>query len=279
MLVASWRNVVEVRTAWRRLDALLRSSPEAQAATELPRPAGALSVERVVFALPKSDGPILRGIAFGLPAGEHLGVIGPSAAGKSTLARLLVGVWKPVSGAVRLDGADVATWNREHLGPHVGYLPQQAELFTGTVAENIARLAPPDAAAVIRAAQRACVHEMLVRLPKAYDTEVGENGAALSPGQRQCVALARALYGDPRFLVLDEPNNNMDVDGEAALMRALQLLRQERVTVVIVAHRPALLAGVDKLLVLRQGQVELFGPREDIMHRVTRVVHSARGAA
>ena len=279
MLVAGWRNVVDVRSAWKRLDTLLKNTPEAAAGTELPRPAGELSVERVAFALPRTDRPILRGVAFRLAPGESLGVIGPSAAGKSTLARLLVGVWKPLAGSVRLDGADVATWQREHLGPYVGYLPQHVELFAGTVAENISRLAAPDAAAVIRAGQRASVHEMLLRLPRGYDTEVGEGGAALSPGQRQCVALARTLYGDPRLVVLDEPNANMDVDGEAALMRALQLLKQERVTAVIVAHRPALLAGVDKLLVLKQGQVELFGPREEVMHRVTRVVQAARGAA
>jgi PrtD family type I secretion system ABC transporter len=283
MLVAGWRTVVDVRSAWKRLDTLLKNTPEAAAGTELPRPAGELSVERVAFALPRTDRPILRGVAFRLAPGESLGVIGPSAAGKSTLARLLVGVWKPLSGAVRLDGADVAGWQREHLGPYVGYLPQHVELFSGTVAENISRLAEPDAAAVIRAAQRASVHEMLLRLPRGYDTEVGEGGAALSPGQRQCVALARALYspmsGSPRLVVLDEPNANMDVDGEAALMRALQALKQDGVTVVIVAHRPALLAGVDKLLVLKQGQVELFGPREEVMHRVTRVVHAARGAA
>jgi len=279
MLVASWRNVVDVRSAWKRLDTLLRSSPEAAPGTELPRPAGELSVERLTFALPRTERPILRGVAMSLPAGESLGVIGPSAAGKSTLARLLVGVWKPNAGSVRLDGADVATWQREQLGPHIGYLPQQIELFSGTVAENIARLTEPDAAAVIRAGQRAHVHEMVLRLPKGYDTEVGESGAALSPGQRQCVALARALYGDPRLVVLDEPNANMDVDGEDALMRTLTLLRQERVTVVIIAHRPALIAGVDKLLVLKQGQVELFGPRNEIVHRVTRVVHAARGAA
>jgi PrtD family type I secretion system ABC transporter len=283
MLVASWRNVVDVRSAWQRLDALLKNTPEAAPGTELPRPAGDLSVERVAFALPRTDRHILRGVDFRLAAGESLGVIGPSAAGKSTLARLLVGVWKPLTGSVRLDGADVATWQREHLGPYVGYLPQQVELFSGTVTQNIARLGEPDAAAVIRAGQRAQVHEMLLRLPKGYDTEVGEGGAALSPGQRQCVALARTLYapmsGSPRLVVLDEPNSNMDVDGEAALMRALQGLKQDGVTVVIVAHRPALLAGVDKLLVLKQGQVELFGPRAEIMHRVTRVVTAARGAA
>jgi ABC-type protease/lipase transport system fused ATPase/permease subunit len=190
----------------------------------------------------------------------------------------VVGIWKPLAGTVRLDGADVAVWQREQLGPHIGYLPQAAELFAGTVAANIARLEEPDAAAVVRAAQRAHVHEMLLRLPKGYDTDVGDGGSALSPGQRQCVALARALYGEPRLVVLDEPNANMDVDGEEALMRTLALLRQERVTVLVIAHRPSLLAGVDRLLVLKQGQVEMFGSRAEIMHRVTRAV-PARGAA
>jgi PrtD family type I secretion system ABC transporter len=278
MLVGSWRTIIDVQAAWKRLDALLKGSPAAPPGTELPRPTGALAAERVVFALPRTDRHIIKGVSFSLAPGESLGLIGPSAAGKSTLARLVVGIWKPLAGTVRLDGADVAVWQREQLGPHIGYLPQAAELFAGTVAANIARLEEPDAAAVVRAAQRAHVHEMLLRLPKGYDTDVGDGGSALSPGQRQCVALARALYGEPRLVVLDEPNANMDVDGEEALMRTLALLRQERVTVLVIAHRPSLLAGVDRLLVLKQGQAEMFGSRAEIMHRVTRAL-PARGAA
>jgi PrtD family type I secretion system ABC transporter len=279
MLVAGWHSLVEVREAWTRLGLLLAANPPAPPATALPPPSGALNVEHVIFALPRAPRPIIRGVSFSLSPGESLGIIGPTSAGKSTLARLIVGVWRPISGAVRLDGADVSTWQRGELGPSIGYVPQDVELFTGTVAENIARLGKPDAGAVIRAAQRAHVHELLLRLREGYDTEVGDSGAALSPGQRQMVALARALYGDPRLVVLDEPNANLDVDGEEALKQALRLLKQDRVTTILIAHRPSLVAGLDKLLVLKEGAVELFGPRAEILARVTRLVSAARGAA
>jgi PrtD family type I secretion system ABC transporter len=279
MLVAGWRNLVEVRAAWRRLEKLFATNPPVQAGTALPAPRGELAVERVVYGFPGAARPALRGVSFSLPAGESLGVIGPTAAGKSTLARLIVGVWKPVSGAVRLDGADVSTWQREQLGAHVGYVPQAVGLFAGTVAENIARLAETDAAAVIRAAQSAHTHEMILRLPKGYDTEVGESGAALSPGQRQRIALARALYGEPRLVVLDEPNANLDVEGDDALLRAMNDLKSAGVTVVVIAHRPSLLGSMDKLLVLKDGVAEMFGPRAEITARVTRGVAQVRGAA
>jgi PrtD family type I secretion system ABC transporter len=266
-LVASWRSLVEARTAWTRLDQLLKAMPPAGPHTELPAPSGRLEVERVMFGY--GEKAIVRGVSFSLEAGEALGLIGPSASGKSTLARLLIGVWQPRSGVVRLDGADVAAWPRERLGPHIGYLPQDVELFGGTVAENIARLGEPDAAEVIRAAQRAHVHELILRLPKGYDTEIGEGGQALSPGQRQRIALARALYRGPRFVLLDEPNANLDHEGEEALMRALQGLKAEGATLVVIAHRPSLLRGVDKILVLREGLVDRFGPRAEIMERVT----------
>jgi ABC-type protease/lipase transport system fused ATPase/permease subunit len=187
---------------------------------------------------------------------------------------LIVGVWKPVTGTVRLDSADVSTWAREKLGPHIGYLPQDVELFTGTVAEHIARLAQPDASEVLRAAQRAHVHELILRLPKGYDTDIGESARMLSPGQAQRIALARALYGNPRLVLLDEPNANLDHDGERALLRTLRALKEAGTTVIIIAHRPLLLAGVDKLLVVREGAVEAFGPRADILPRVTRAVPS-----
>jgi len=278
MLVAGWRSLVEVRAAARRLRQLLAAAPAARGGTALPAPRGELAVERVVYGFPGAERPALRGVSFALQPGESLGIIGPTAAGKSTLARVAIGVWKPVSGAVRLDGADVAAWDREDLGRHVGYVPQAVGLFGGTVAENIARLGAPDDAAVVRAAQRAHAHEMILRLPKGYDTAVGDTGAALSPGQRQRVALARALYGDPRLVVLDEPNANLDAEGEEALVRTLQALREQRVTVLVVAHRPSLLGGVDKLLVLKEGQVELFGPRAEVVARVTRAA-PVRGVA
>jgi PrtD family type I secretion system ABC transporter len=267
-VVAGWRGLVEARSAWRRLDQLLTENREQEPHTELPTPVGALEVERVIFAF--KDKPVLRGVSFKLEPGDALGLVGPSASGKSTLARLIVGVWRPAAGVVRLDGADLAVWPRERLGPHIGYLPQDVELFGGTVAENIARLAEPDAAEVIRAAQRAQVHELILRLPAGYDTEIGESGQALSPGQRQRIALARALYGNPRLVVLDEPNANLDREGEEALVRCLYALKKDAVTVVVIAHRPSLLHGVDKMLVLREGLAERFGPRAEVMQLVTR---------
>jgi len=277
LLVSGWRQMVEAKIAWGRLDQLLTANPPAMPGTELPVPTGEISVERVVFALKGAEKPIIRGVSFALTAGESLGIIGPSASGKSTLARLVVGVWKPVSGAVRMDGADVASWSRERLGPSIGYLPQDVELFHGTVADNIARLGEPDANEVIRAAQAAHVHDLILHLPKGYDTEIGDAGTSLSPGQRQRIGLARALYGKPRLVVLDEPNSNLDRDGEEALARTMAELKTEGVTVLIVAHRPSLLGGVDKLLVMREGAAEMFGPRAEIMARVTRAVPSTPG--
>lgn len=279
MLVAGWRNLVEVRSAWQRLEKLFAANPPAPPATRLPVPRGELAVERLLFAFPGAGRPTLRGVTFNLQAGESLGIIGPSAAGKSTLARLLVGVWKPAAGAVRLDGADVATWQREQVGKYIGYVPQVVGLFAGTVAENIARLGEPDAVAVIGAAKRAHAHDMILRLAKGYDTAIGDGGVALSAGQRQRVALARALYGAPRLVVLDEPNANLDAEGDEALVRTMQGLKQAGVTAIVVAHRPSLLVGMDKLLVLKDGVLEMFGTRAEIMARVGRTVPQMRGAA
>jgi PrtD family type I secretion system ABC transporter len=268
-LIASWRGLVEARSALSRLGRLLAEESPA-ATTQLPAPRGALKVERAVFGVKGVERPVLRGVSFEIAAGETLGIIGPSASGKSTLARLLVGVWRPASGVVRLDGADVAAWPRADLGPYVGYVPQDVELFGGTVAQNIARMGEPDAAKVVQAAQGAQVHELILRLPKGYDTEIGDGGSSLSPGQRQRIALARALYGAPRLVVLDEPNANLDREGDEALVGVLQRLKAEKVTVVIIAHRPSLLGSADKLLVLRDGAVDLFGSRNEVLSRVTR---------
>jgi PrtD family type I secretion system ABC transporter len=278
-LVAGWRSLVEARSAWRRIDELLKEQAVLAPSTELPAPRGELAVERLTFGMRGAERPILRNVSFALAPGETIGIIGPSAAGKSTLARLMVGVWKAQSGSVRLDGADVAAWPRERLGPYIGYLPQDVELFAGSVAENIARLGEAQPAEVIRAAEHAHVHALILRLPKGYDTEVGEHGSRLSPGQRQRIALARALYGKPCLVVLDEPNANLDHDGEEALARTLRLLKEEGTTTVIIAHRPSLLAGVDKLLVLREGVVDMYGPRAEIMARVTRNALAKRDAA
>src|SRR4051812_18786085 len=197
-LVSGWRALVEARAAWRRLTKLLDERPAEPAPTALPAPEGDLSVEKVVFAVRGVERPLLRGVSFAIDAGETVGIVGPSGSGKSTLARLIVGVWRPHAGVVRLDGGDIGLWPRENLGPHIGYVPQDVELFAGTVSENIARMGEPDPDRVIRAAQRAQVHELILRLPKGYDTELGESAAALSAGQKQRVALARALYGEPR---------------------------------------------------------------------------------
>ena len=268
--IGHWRQFVATRTAYRRLDELLRENPEAIDTLKLPKPEGNVSLEQVVAVPPGAAKPALKGVSFKLRAGEALGVIGPSAAGKSTLARLLVGVWPPYSGTVRLDGAELHGWNREDLGPHIGYLPQDIELFSGTVAENIARFADqPDAELVIQAARRAGVHEMVLRLADGYDTEIGENGSFLSGGQRQRIGLARAVYGTPALVVLDEPNSNLDAAGDRALTEAIVDLTSQHTTVVVMAHRPSAIMAVDKLLMLRDGLVEAFGPKEEVLAQVT----------
>ncbi|MCU0896782.1 MAG: type I secretion system permease/ATPase [Burkholderiales bacterium] len=262
--IAGWKSLVEARAAYGRLDKALAAAPAA-AATELPAPTGALSVERVVFGFRGQERPIIKGVSFDLAPGDVLAIVGPSAAGKSTLARIIVGVWPPASGVVRLDGADIAKWPHERLGPHIGYLPQNVELFAGTVSENIARMGEIDSEAVIRAAQRANAHDMILHLAHGYDTPIGEGGSFLSAGQRQRVALARALYGNPKLIVLDEPNSNLDNDGETALIEAVRELKAENVTVIVITHRTTLLAVADKVMVLREGAVEKLGPINEVL--------------
>jgi len=266
--ITTWRGLVDARAAYRRLKQLLKDSPQTEQTLKLPPPSGRLQVQGVTFQIPGSDRALLRGVTFYLEPGESLGLIGPSAAGKSTLSRVITGIWRPSSGIVRLDGADVSTWPREDLGPHIGYLPQDVELFAGTVGENISRLCPADDEKIIHAATRSYTHGMIKRLPKAYNTQIGEAGVELSSGQRQRIGLARAMFGDVRLVVLDEPNANLDSEGEEALAKCLNDLKRARVTTITVSHRPSLLANVDKLLVLKDGQVELFGPREEVLGRL-----------
>jgi len=263
--IAGWKGLVNARSAYGRLDEILAAEPQEETVTELPVPKGDLSVEQVVFGFKGQERPVIKQVSFYLSVGESLAIVGPSAAGKSTLARLIVGLWKPVLGKVRLDGADIAAWPRARLGPYVGYLPQNVELFAGTVSQNIARMGEVDSTAVIDAAKRADAHEMILRLPHGYDTFVGEGGAFLSGGQRQRVALARALYGKPRLVVLDEPNSNLDVEGEAALIKAIQRMKTDGVTLLVITHRSKILTIMDKILLLRDGIIEKLGPASEIL--------------
>ena len=264
-VVSQWQTVVNVRDAWMRLVQLLAAVPARAPSMALPAPRGVLQVEQLVAGAPGSGVPILRGVVFALNPGEALAVVGPSASGKTTLARLLVGLWPAASGKVRLDGADVHTWNKGELGPHVGYLPQGVELFEGTLAENIARFGVVDPAKVEAAARAVSLHDFIVSLPQGYDSAVGAEGARLSGGQRQRVGLARALYGDPVFVVLDEANSSLDEEGDAALARAISAAKARGTTFVIMTHRTSVLGVVDKMLVLRDGQQQAFGPRDDVL--------------
>jgi ATP-binding cassette, subfamily C, bacterial len=278
-IVGSWRNLVSARGGFLRVRELLSANPPRDTSLSLPRPHGRLAVEALTFVPPLTNKPILRGVAFGIESGEVLGIIGPSGAGKSTLARQLVGVLIPSAGAVRLDGSDVSIWARTSLGDHLGYLPQDIELFADTVAANISRFQEGEDHEVIQAAQMAGVHEMILRLPNGYDTQVGEGGAILSGGFRQRIGLARAVYGSPSLVVLDEPSSNLDAEGDAALSECIMQLKKRGTTVVIISHRPSTIGVVDKLLVLREGVAEMFGPRAEIMSRLTRAVpvHAVQG--
>lgn len=266
-LIGSYRSMLDAFDAYKEMDDVLQSMHERPRLSVVPtRPTGALSVENVTYTVPGLDKPILSNVSFEIPAGEIVGVIGPSGAGKTTLATLLVGIDAPTHGHVRLDGTDVYAWPSEDLGRYIGYLPQSVELFDGTVRDNICRLlpdAPPDA--IIRAAGLAGLHEIIQRLPKEYDTPVGDAGMLMSGGQRQRIGLARALYGDPLLLVLDEPNSNLDSQGEEALKNTLHALKARGCTVVLIAHRINVLQHVDKVLVLRDGVVHKFAPRDEVV--------------
>jgi ATP-binding cassette subfamily C protein EexD len=268
--ISSWSAMAAARDAYRRTQRLLAALPRGERSFTLPQPQGHLAVERVTILAPGGERAILKNISFELLPGEALGIIGPTGAGKSTLARVLVGAWPVASGAVRFDGADLPSWDKRSLGRHLGYVAQSVELFPGTIRDNISRLEEADLQAVIAAAQAAGVHDLILHLPKGYDTDIGEGGAALSGGMRQRIALARALFGAPRLLVLDEPNANLDAAGEQALQRALMAAKAARTAIVLVTHRRSVLQRMDKLLWLRDGQIVAFGPRDQVLAATTR---------
>ena len=276
--IGGWRGFLAARESYRRLVKEIGAQGDEATQMPLPTPLGALSFESVSAGPPEVRKLTVQNLKFTLAAGSCLGITGPSAAGKSTLARLAVGVWRPASGVVRLDGANVSDWNREDLGPNIGYLPQDIELFTGTVAVNIARFGEVDPKLVVEAAQLAGAHQMILSLPEGYDTVIGAAGANLSGGQRQRVGLARAFYGNPALILLDEPTSNLDAEGESAVRQAMDELRRRERTVIVIAHRPALLGGTDQLMVMMGGQVVKLGPTSEMMPLITRrVVAAAEG--
>ncbi|AMN39762.1 type I secretion system ABC transporter, PrtD family [Rhodoplanes sp. Z2-YC6860] len=269
--IANWKGFVNARQSWRRLEQLLKNLPPQPKKLQLPAPTQALTVETLMVAPPGAQKTSVQEVSFTLRAGNALGVIGPSASGKSSMARALVGVWRPMRGAVRLDGASLDQWSAGALGQHIGYLPQGVELIEGSIAENIARF-DPDASpeAIVAAAKAAGVHDMIVGLPSGYETPIGEQGTNLSAGQQQRVALARALYGDPFLVVLDEPNSNLDSEGEEALTKAILGVRARGGIVIVIAHRPSALAAVDLVLVMARGTQQAFGPKDDVLSKVLR---------
>jgi PrtD family type I secretion system ABC transporter len=267
--LGTWKGFISARAAHLRLLALVKATKAAEGGVALPAPAGRLSVENVTLMLPGRDRPVLRGVDFKIEPGTVLALVGPSASGKSTLCRLMVGSWTPSAGHIRLDGADVTRWDRNDLGRHVGYMPQTVELFGGSVRDNIARLGEATDQEVIQAATICGCHDLILRLPRGYETDIGEAGSHLSGGQKQRIALARAVLRMPRFIVLDEPNSNLDAEGEAKLAGAIQAMKQAGSTVVIVSHRMPLFGLVDMIAVMREGVLEKFGPRDTVLNELS----------
>jgi ATP-binding cassette subfamily C exporter for protease/lipase len=278
-LIAVWKSFAATRSAYERLSGLLAMNPARDAGMPLPKPQGAITVEAVVAAPPGAQTAVIKGLSFAVAPGDVLGVIGPSGSGKSTLARLLVGVWPAAQGKVRLDGADIHQWNKGELGPHIGYLPQDIELFGGTVADNIARFGEIDSEKVVLAAQRAGVHDLILHFPQGYDTKLGDGGAGLSGGQKQRLGLARAMYGDPSVIVLDEPNSNLDDVGEQALVQAIIDLRKRGKTIVLITHRTSIIGITNKLLLLRDGVGQMFGPTNEVLAALQEANNKGQQAA
>jgi ATP-binding cassette subfamily C exporter for protease/lipase len=275
-LIGVWRNWDSTRSAYRRLSELLEANPPRQSSMSLPKPQGRVSVEAVSAAAPGGKIPVIKNLSFTLVPGDVLGVIGSSGAGKSSLARLLVGVWPAAMGVVRLDGADVYRWNKDELGSSIGYLPQDIELFAGTVSENIARFSEASAEKVVAAAKITGVHEMILQFPQGYDTLLGDGGAGLSGGQKQRIGLARAMYDDPCLLVLDEPNSNLDDVGEQALVSAIAEFRKRGKTVVLITHRSSAIGTTNKLLLLRDGAAQAFGPTSQVLADLAKAMQEQR---
>jgi PrtD family type I secretion system ABC transporter len=278
-VIGIWKQFVGARVSYRRLTDLLRATAGATERSNPPRPLGVLSADGVSATPPGRDTPSLSDLTFELGSGQVLGIIGPSGAGKSTLARLLVGAWRPDAGTVRFDGADIQSWDAETRGTFVGYLPQDVELFDGTIAENIGRFGALDSEAIVAAARRADVHDLILRLPLGYDTPIGKGGSALSGGQRQRIGLARAVFGNPAIIVLDEPNSNLDDVGEAALVHAVLQMKAAGTTVIVFSHRPSILSAADQIMVLEAGKIRLFGSRAEVLAAVTRPVINSGGRA
>jgi ATP-binding cassette subfamily C protein len=282
LAISNWKSFVAARQSWVRLRELFAQMPATASAMALPKPEKELRVENVTIVPPGERKPTVAGLGFVMAAGSALGVIGPSGSGKSTLSRILTGAWTPAAGKVRLDGASFDQWDRETVGRHIGYLPQGVELFDGTIGENICRFEDdPDPEAIIAAAKAAGAHELILRFEKGYDSDIGEAGSALSAGQRQRIGLARALYGDPFIVVLDEPNANLDAEGEAAVVRAIASVKARRGIAVVVAHRPSAIGAVDFILMMEEGRMKAFGPRDEVLSKVLRAPNgqAAKGFA
>ena len=270
LIIGSWKGFISARSQYNRLNEILDQQKAEPDRMSLPAPEGHVNVENIIVSPPGSRTPVIKGISFTVPAGMVVGVIGPSASGKSTLARALLGIWVPQHGVVRLDGADISSWDKSELGPHIGYLPQDIELFEGSISENIARFSEVDAEKVVLAAKTAGVHEMILQLADGYDTVIGSDGANLSGGQRQRIGLARAIYGTPKLIILDEPNSNLDEVGEKALALAIQQLKAAGSTVFVITHRTNILTQLDRLLVMNNGTISMYGPREQVMAELSK---------
>lgn len=270
LIIGSWKGFISARSQYNRLNDILDKQKAESERMSLPAPEGHIQVENIIVSPPGSRTPVIKGISFVVPSGTVVGVIGPSASGKSTLARALLGIWAPQHGVVRLDGADIGNWDKNELGPHIGYLPQDIELFEGSISENIARFSDVDAEKVVIAAKVAGVHEMILQLPEGYDTVIGSDGVNLSGGQRQRIGLARAIYGNPRLIVLDEPNSNLDEVGEKALSIAIQQLKATGATIFVITHRTSILTQLDRLLVMNNGTLSMYGPREQVMTELSK---------